>query len=647
MIRPLLLGLLSTLVLLAGPRDEVDDAVQKLTDALAQTDPASHAAAVQKLIDLGDVRGITAIHTELIHAVPRLDRAERKLEQLRSDEDRQKRQLERRRVNAKDDRDKADVERAEAKFADWRAKDLLPAEKTAQDLRAKRELLAGAAGKLLEKLSADRRRTELQRLDSLIGSDAADWTERVAAMECYAPMGDRGVVTTFLKLGKEARQERKRVEMDLPKKVEDFEKAKVVYHREAAQRNDGKISVATAQLLERAQKEVTELQDRLHGQVRILEACYRLLGVAIAAQPEDLRKRSVAEVIQSARNTDSATRIAAVAALGAIRDEAAVAFLRTAIATTSGDPGTRVAALDSLAAQGDSGALDAILDKCLRDSEWAVRAAAIQALASIRAAKAIPALIAAVENEVGRLRDDANDVLRDLTGLEYATAKSWRSWWEASQKGFEPKPAGEHRARGPREGGTVAFAGIQTSSQNIAFVVDVSGSMNFGLDAEEAAGEGQTSRFMLLKRELATAIERMPDGGSFAMLTFSSFVNRWTPKIETMKPEVRKRALAFVQNEMSAEGSTNIYGALKEAFEIAGRGATDKWYRPAIDTIFFLTDGKPSPDSEVSDPDRILEAVREWNKLGKIAIHVVCLGEADALFLRKLAAQNHGDFAQP
>jgi uncharacterized protein YegL len=181
----------------------------------------------------------------------------------------------------------------------------------------------------------------------------------------------------------------------------------------------------------------------------------------------------------------------------------------------------------------------------------------------------------------------------------------------------------------------------------VAFVVDVSGSMNFGLQSEAAPNEGEPTRFALLKRELEAAIEKMPEGGKFSIVTFSTSANRWNAQALAVNPASKQKALEFVRKEMVANGGTNIYAALKEGFDIAGMGATDKYYRPAIDTIYFLTDGKPSPDTEMTDPERLLAYVRERNKLAKIAVHVICLGEADAAFLKKLAEQNNGEFAKP
>ena len=84
------------------------------------------------------------------------------------------------------------------------------------------------------------------------------------------------------------------------------------------------------------------------------------------------------------------------------------------------------------------------------------------------------------------------------------------------------------------------------------------------------------------------------------------------------------------------------------AFGFAGRGAIDKHYESAIDTIFLLTDGTPTnPDGTVASRDRILEATRRWNPNGAITIHTIGVGKGiDVNFLTKLATQNGGRFVQ-
>lgn len=644
-------ALVLPLIFLALPSaDAFEDACSALKDALWAKDAGKRAPALEKLLALNDPRTLGTLHGYLIETIPALKDKERRLESLESERERRTLQIERRKKNAKDDAEKAAATTAEADFQKWLERDFEPAKKDTENVRGRREFLGKAAADLVTGLSAEKRLAEVQRLAKLVNDAKSTPAQREAAMECYARFGDKDSVTTLLRVGREAQKERKRMAEELPKREADYEKVKEVFHRERKQLGGNKITIATEAQMKKAQAEMDEFQKSFGAVTELEDAAFRLLPTALNSLSPEQKQKAVADVLALAKSADVSIRTSAIQALGFVNDPAVLSFLRQTVLAPGSEAGTRVACIDALASLKDESSLDAILDKCLKDPEWSVRASAIAALRSIRSAKAVPALLAAAENEVGRLRDDALATLRNLTGKDPGTISSWKAWWEkAKNEGFQPVPETEATKvkRAEDDGGTrVSFAGIPTSSRNVLFVVDVSGSMRFSLDAEQEAGAGQSSRLAVLKRELKAALERFPEGGTFGIVTFSSFVTRWTPKLEKMTPDMRKKALDFAAN-IEPEGSTNIYGALKEAFDMAGRGTQDKFYRPVVDVIYFLTDGKPSQDSEVSDTERILSAVRDWNKLGKVAIHVIALGEADLQFLRKLASQNHGEFSNP
>ena len=92
-----------------------------------------------------------------------------------------------------------------------------------------------------------------------------------------------------------------------------------------------------------------------------------------------------------------------------------------------------------------------------------------------------------------------------------------------------------------------------------------------------------------------------------------------------------ERAIEWVDG-LKLELQTNVYDALELAFQLAGRGVDDRYYAPAVDTMFFLSDGAPTIANLMSggmtqdDSDRILRAVARWNALGRVRIHAVALG---------------------
>jgi Mg-chelatase subunit ChlD len=111
-----------------------------------------------------------------------------------------------------------------------------------------------------------------------------------------------------------------------------------------------------------------------------------------------------------------------------------------------------------------------------------------------------------------------------------------------------------------------------------------------------------------------------------------------------MEEETRPQVAAYLKN-LEAVGATNLYSALEVALDLAGAGADEKWEVPEIDTIFVLSDGRPSVGLS-TDPDEILALVKERNEAAGITIHTIGLsGAQDAYLLRSLAEQNGGTYA--
>jgi hypothetical protein len=77
---------------------------------------------------------------------------------------------------------------------------------------------------------------------------------------------------------------------------------------------------------------------------------------------------------------------------------------------------------------------------------------------------------------------------------------------------------------------------------------------------------------------------------------------------------------------------------------MAGADRGDRWAEPAIDTIYFLSDGRASVGL-TTEPDEILRYVRELNASAGIVIHTIGLsGAQDAYLLGSLAEQNGGTY---
>jgi hypothetical protein len=88
------------------------------------------------------------------------------------------------------------------------------------------------------------------------------------------------------------------------------------------------------------------------------------------------------------------------------------------------------------------------------------------------------------------------------------------------------------------------------------------------------------------------------------------------------------------------KGKTNTFGALKVALGVNEvRTADQNYEKVAADTIFFLSDGRPTV-GEYVDPDDILREIHALNDLRKVIIHTIAIGEFQKDFMERLAAQN-------
>jgi hypothetical protein len=189
----------------------------------------------------------------------------------------------------------------------------------------------------------------------------------------------------------------------------------------------------------------------------------------------------------------------------------------------------------------------------------------------------------------------------------------------------------------------------------VLFVLDLSGSMDFSMIPRDNPDDdpnrpydepqgGERSRLEEARIALNKAIGGTDDGAVFNIVFYASDVWTWQDGLVEMDSETRSDALRMIE-ELDAVGGTNIYGALAVALEMAGAEGGDKWSEPEIDTIFFLTDGRPSLGL-TTDPDEILAFVRDLNASAGIVIHTIGLsGAQDAYLLRSLAEQNGGRYS--
>ena len=335
----------------------------------------------------------------------------------------------------------------------------------------------------------------------------------------------------------------------------------------------------------------------------------------------------------------------------------------------------RCAALDGLARLGSRTVVEPSI-AALGDPVWQVRVTAIQALGTVRDQRSIGPLVARMQVEEGRLVADIGAALAELTGRNYGQRKDgWKSFWDtfadrfempSDEKIAEMKRAKKLQAEAYTPPGSVSYHGIQTPSRRILFVIDVSGSMENEVIERERFEDGEypsMTRIDIVKTELARTIEGLEDYVEFNVMSFATEVDTWKKGLvranvlnkSSAKDWVMKlEAIGGSSNEELARaglvgaanmeaGKTNTFGALMEALGAAGTGIRDEEYEVAVDTIFFLSDGRPSTGKFV-DTEDILREVLEANELRKIVLHTIAIGEFQKNFMKRLAEKSGGVF---
>jgi HEAT repeats/von Willebrand factor type A domain len=324
------------------------------------------------------------------------------------------------------------------------------------------------------------------------------------------------------------------------------------------------------------------------------------------------------------------------------------------------DPRVRANVAEGFGPRKDPEVLPTLGKVLLKDPAWQVRATIVKAMEAIGSPRAIRHLIEALGKESGRLIEDIHRVLKKLSGQNYAPEYPlWREWYEKNKAKIEGTKdvAGPKKKAGWSKKEGAGFYGVKTFSKRMVFIIDTSGSMADPLGREGAVTGGDDDstfsgpKIELAKRELKRTIRMFKPDAFFNIISFNYKVTRWQPKMVAATQKNKNAAYVWTR-KLKPEASTYLYGALKMAFEMAGMGATDAHYRPDVDTILLLSDGAPTDntmEAKRMDPEIILKAVRAWNNLSKITIHVIAIdeaahGEKGIRFLKDLARENNGTY---
>jgi hypothetical protein len=243
--------------------------------------------------------------------------------------------------------------------------------------------------------------------------------------------------------------------------------------------------------------------------------------------------------------------------------------------------------------------------------------------------------------------------LGTLLKVKFSGAVDYQGYVDARRD--NPKDLFDRPA--PKPGTTqLTIFGAAVTGNNIAFIIDVSGSMMATdpvpvVRAPKTAVPGKTKaleelvesrrRITRAKKELSKVVQGLPEGKKINIIAYSSDVVPWKKLLTAVNPDSRRDALKFIDG-LQAEGITVTDDALEAAF-------TDL----AVDTIYLITDGAPThvgtqgsdlPPDALAIIDKILRRVEEVNYFRGVRIFTLGFPEAEENFLKKLAAANSADY---
>ncbi|MDJ0975778.1 MAG: VWA domain-containing protein [Planctomycetota bacterium] len=368
--------------------------------------------------------------------------------------------------------------------------------------------------------------------------------------------------------------------------------------------------------------------------------------------------KNVRGVTQAAIKAKARYKPAYVRVLGYTKGDAVTGALEKITKDT--DPQIVMMALESIGRQNTERGMK-ILFRFLEDGRWQIRAAAINGLAFFKRPEVIDQLIVRAEKEEGAVRRRCFGAMSAIVGEKVkGTIEAWKSWWKSNREEWV-----ERWERLPNSGmpvqedppvigvdaeensGSTSFYGIKTDSKHIIFVVDISGSMR----PREDAPEDEKPKIDIARQELINALKTLSaadederGAATFNVILFNTYVHTFKEgKMVTATKKNKDKVFKYIEENVVADGMTNIFDALEGAFNIIS-GSDKKQMAKGADTIFFMTDGAPTR-GKFWEPELIVKEITRMNKERKIAIHCIGVGKGHhAGFLQALAANNNGKY---
>jgi hypothetical protein len=362
-------------------------------------------------------------------------------------------------------------------------------------------------------------------------------------------------------------------------------------------------------------------------------------------------------------------------------------------------PQVQIAAVDALVEREKPESVPVFLRVLGENRTWEVKLRALQGLERAGDKTAVGPLIEGLGKcraDEGRIKNQYIATLQKLTGLELASEEpgAWRAAWKTKEDGGEP-PSDATVAE------TTEFYGLKTRSTRIVFVLDRTGSMSLPCSEpvkaptdpkpgkapappkekespQEAVARDEatrikkkyddrkmTTRIDVAKKELITTVYQLTPKAHFNVIWYESKPTPWKQELVAATWPNKLDCIKDV-DRIGPSGPTNIWDALEMALQMIEQPqkpdliVLDKRVNYATatagaDTIFLMTDGRPN-EGRIQDPPALLSELRKVNRLRKVAIHTICVGDPppgakandpdspDPVFLKRLADENGGEF---
>lgn len=273
-----------------------------------------------------------------------------------------------------------------------------------------------------------------------------------------------------------------------------------------------------------------------------------------------------------------------------------------------------------------------------QSKESGPKAVYIDAALKNKVVTAVPALIHALEIEStkqpNRFSGDLGAALRQLTGQGFGdNAKIWNQWYaEAGADWLEKALAGQSNSKASArvERDTVArFFGLAIESNNIAFLIDGSGSMSMSKLGDLSCAEAAA-------KEVEGFLSGLPKGVMFQVVVVEAEPIFAFKKMMPANKSNSAKAIKFV-NSRPYRSTSALYDALEQVQK-----------DPMVDTIVVISDGGSSAGKH-QYYGHILDAAERLFQRTGVRIHTVLVTDSTKheKFMRNLAETTGGRMTVP